>query len=74
MSTPQRYNLAYNYVFDKQSNFKKNVLINGDESDRLDKSYMEQFSKEVCRLAESDAEIPAVKCNYVVPQATGVKN
>ena len=61
-------------MFDKQSNFKKNVLINGDESDRLDKSYMEQFSKEVCRLAESDAEIPAVKCNYVVPQATGVKN
>jgi len=74
MSIFKRYNLAYNYVFDEQPPFKKNILINGDKSDRIEKEYMEQFTKEVCRLAESDAEIPAIKCNYVVPQATGVKN
>ena len=72
MSTPQRYNLAYNYVFDKHPPFKKNVLINGSDS-RTDERYMKEFTKEVCRLAESDQEIPAVKCNYVVPQVSGVK-
>jgi hypothetical protein len=73
MSTPQRYNLAYNYVFDKQSDFVKSVLINGDKCDRIEKQFTEAFTKEVCCLAESDAEIQAVKCNYVVPQTTGVK-
>ncbi|MAH44582.1 hypothetical protein CMI37_02075 [Candidatus Pacearchaeota archaeon] len=73
MSTAQRYNLAYNYVFDKQPPFKKNVLINGSDS-KTDERYMKEFTKAVCRLAESDSEIPAVKCNYVVPQTTGVNN
>ena len=73
MSTSQRYNLAYNYVFDKESKFHKNILINAGDG-RADRDVIHQFTKEVCRVAESDMEIPAVKCNYVVPQATGVKN
>jgi len=78
MSTSQRYNLAYNYVFDKESQFHKNILINGssDPADtpcRADRDVVRQFTKEVCRVAESDMEIPAVKCNYVVPQVSGVK-
>ena len=72
MSTAQRYNLAYNYVFEKQPSFKKEVLINGS-NDSSDDRFMSEFTKEVCKLAESDAEIPVVKSNYVVQQATGVK-
>jgi len=63
MSTAKRYNLAYNYVFDKQPPFKKDVLINGTTS-RMDERYMKEFTKEVCRLAESDTDIPIVKSNY----------
>ena len=72
MSTAQRYNLAYNYVFEKQPSFKKEVLINGSK-DRSDDRFMSEFTKEVCKLAESDVEIPVVKSNYVVPQTSGVK-
>ena len=68
MSTAQRYNLAYNYVFDKESKFHKNILINAGDC-RVDRDVIQQFTKEVCRVAESDMEIPAVKCNYIVPQA-----
>ena len=74
MSTPQRYNLAYNYVFDKQSKYTKNVLINGAKCERIEQQFTKAFTREVCRVAESNEEIPAVKCNYVVPQATGVNN
>ena len=72
MSTAKRYNLAYNYIFEKQPSFKKDVLINGSQ-DSSDDRFMKEFTKEVCRLAESDEEIPVVKSNYVVPQTTGVK-
>ena len=63
MSTAKRYNLAYNYIFDKQPPFKKNVLINGSDC-RTDERYIKEFTKEVCRLAESDSDIPIVKSNY----------
>ena len=63
MSTSQRYNLAYNYVFDKESQFHKNILINGSKG-RADARVVRDFSKDVCRLAESDKEIPIVKSNY----------
>lgn len=72
MSTAKRYNLAYNYIFEKQPSFKKDVLINGSQ-DSSDDRFMKEFTKEVCRLAESDEEIPVVKSNYVVPQTSGVK-
>ena len=72
MSTAKRYNLAYNYIFEKQHSFKKDVLINGSQ-DSSDDRFMKEFTKEVCRLAESDEEIPVVKSNYVVPQTSGVK-
>ena len=72
MSTAKRYNLAYNYIFEKQPSFKKDVLINGSQ-DSSDDRFMKEFTKEVCRLAESDEETPVVKSNYVVPQTSGVK-
>ena len=63
MSTAKRYNLAYNYIFDKQSNWKKKVLINVSES-HSDKRILNEFTKDVCNLAESDTDIPIVKSNY----------
>ena len=67
MSTAQRYNLAYNFVFEKLPHWKKDVLIN-PQGRNLDDRVMKDFTKDVVRLAESDKKIPAVKCNYVVPQ------
>ena len=65
MSTAKRYNLAYNYIFEEQSKFNKNIIINGlDSAGRADQRVIRGFSKEVCRLAESDEEIPIVKSNY----------
>jgi hypothetical protein len=63
MSNAKRYNLAYNYVFENQSIFKKNIIINGSNG-RADSDVIQQFTKEVCRLAESDKEIQIVKSNY----------
>ena len=63
MSTSQRYNLAYNFIFDKQADWKKKVLINGSSS-RSDDRIMAEFTKDVCRLAESDNDIPVVQSNY----------
>ena len=74
MSTARRYNLAYNYVFEKQPPFKKDILINGSE-DSGDERFIKEFTKEVCRLAESDKDIPAVKSNYKInePVTSGTK-
>ena len=63
MSTAKRYNLAYNYLFEEQSMFNKNILINGSGGS-ADERVVRDFSKDVCRLAESDKEIPIVKSNY----------
>ena len=63
MSTAKRYNLAYNYLFEEQSMFNKNILINGSKG-RADERVVRDFSKEVCHLAESSKEIPIVKSNY----------
>ena len=62
MSTAKRYNLAYNYVFDKRADWHKEAIIKGEGP-----SYnrvIEEFLKEVTRLAESDKDIPIVKSNY----------
>ena len=62
MSTAKRYNLAYNYVFNKRADWHKETIIRGEgpSDDRV----MEEFLKEVTRLAESDKEIEIVKSNY----------
>ena len=62
MSTAKRYNLAYNYIFEQQATWKKELIIKGDGQsyDRV----WEQFIKDTTRLAESDREIEIVKSNY----------
>lgn len=63
MSTAQRYNLAYNYVFDKESKFHKKILINSSDC-RADRDVIHEFTKEVCRVAESNMDIPIITSNY----------
>ena len=62
MSTAKRYNLAYNYMFEQQATWKKELIIKG-EGDSYDRVW-ENFIKETTRLAESDREIEIVKSNY----------
>ena len=73
MSTAKRYNLAYNYIFEQQATWKKELIIKGDGGsyDRV----WEQFILDTTRLAESDREIEIVKSNYkelkqLVPSGT----
>ena len=62
MSTAQRYNLAYNYIYEQQADWKKDLIIKG-EGQSYDRVW-ENFIKETTRLAESDREIEIVKSNY----------
>ena len=62
MSTAKRYNLAYNYVFNKKADWMKELIIKG-EGDSYQRVW-EDFIKETTRLAESDKEIEIVKSNY----------
>ena len=62
MSTAKRYNLAYNYVFEQQATWKKELIIKGD-GESWDRVW-EQFILDTTRLAESDKEIEIVKSNY----------
>ena len=62
MSTAKRYNLAYNYVFEKQAQWKKELIIQG-EGQSYDRVWGD-FIKETLRLAESDKEIEIIKSNY----------
>ncbi len=62
MSNAKRYNLAYNYVFNKRAIHAKEQIIKG-EGPSYDRVW-EDFIKEVTRLAESDKEIEIVKSNY----------
>ena len=62
MSTAKRYNLAYNYIFEQQAHWKKELIIRG-EGRAYDRVW-ENFIKETVRLAESDKEIEIVKSNY----------
>jgi hypothetical protein len=61
-SMKKRYNLAFNYVFDKRASHAKEQIIKG-EGPSYDRVWRE-FIKEVTRLAESDQKIPIVKSNY----------
>ena len=62
MSTAKRYNLAYNYIFEQQAMWKKELIIKG-EGQSYDRVW-DNFIKETTRLAESDREIEIVKSNY----------
>ena len=62
MSTAKRYNLAYNYVFEQQATWKKELIIKG-EGESWDRVW-DQFIRDTTRLAESDREIEIVKSNY----------
>ena len=73
MSTAKRYNLAYNYVFEQQATWKKELIIKG-EGESWDRVW-DQFIRDTTRLAESDREIEIVKSNYkelkqLVPSGT----
>ena len=74
MSTAKRYNLAYNYIFEQQAMWKKELIIKG-EGQSYDRVW-DNFIKETTRLAESDREIEIVKSNYkelknqIVPSGT----
>ena len=64
MSTALRYELAWNYVWESYSNWKKAIII--DESDgRQGREFSKEFGQEVAKLAESNREIPLVKTNRV---------
>ena len=63
MSTAKRYNLAWNYVWEGYSVWKKDV-INDEPDGRQGKAFSREFTHEVARLAESDQDIPIIKSNY----------
>lgn len=71
----KRYNLAYNYVFNKKADWMKELIIKG-EGDSYQRVW-DDFILEVTRLAESNREIEIVKSNYKKLEAnlspTGVK-
>ena len=48
--------------------------MTNDPDSRQGKEFAKEFGHEVALLAESNDEIPVIKSNYVVPQASGVNN
>jgi len=63
MSNKVRYELAYNFVFEKQPPWKKKVIVDNNGDNRTDERVISDFIKQVRKLAESDREIPIVKSN-----------
>jgi len=63
MSTAKRYNLAWNYVWESYSGWKKTIITNDPDS-RQGKEFSREFSHTVAKLAESDKDIPIIKSNY----------
>ena len=56
MTTPSRYEMAYKFCLKKTPKFKHHA-ITGENMDRCDERYFNEFVKEVIRLAESDKKI-----------------
>ena len=54
-----RYKCAYNFLFEKLPSWKKQIVI--ENPDNQDERVVKDFLKEVCRLAESNREIPDMK-------------
>ena len=73
MSTARRYNLAWNYIWESYSDWKKSIITNDPDS-RQGKEFSKEFGHACAVLAESNDEIPVIKSNYVVPQTSGVNN
>ena len=47
MSTKVRYELAYNFIFEKQPPWKKKVIVDNDEGNRTDERVINDFIKQV---------------------------
>jgi len=78
MSTPKRYEQAWNYIWEDYNNWKKTIII--DEPDtRQGKEFSKEFGHEVAMLAESNRKIPLTKSNKAktetkaIFQPSGVK-
>jgi len=54
-----RYKCAYNFLFEKLPPWKKTVVV--EQPDNKDERIVDEFIKEVRRLAESNREIPDMK-------------
>lgn len=58
----RRYRLAWDYVVENLSDYKKDIIINNFPYDnRVDKDVSDDVSREVAKLAESNRSIPAVR-------------
>ena len=70
MSTALRYELAWNFLFENCSSWKKHQIIEEPQG-----RYASDLAKEVAKLAESDKDIPITNCNYKVnePAVSGTK-
>ena len=53
----KRYRCAYNYIFNKKAPWVKKVIVDNN-NDGTDKRVIDDFIKEVRKLAESNREIP----------------
>ena len=53
----KRYRCAYNYIFNKKAPWIKKVIVENN-NDGTDKRVIDDFIKEVRKLAESNREIP----------------
>jgi hypothetical protein len=64
MSTPERYEQAWNYIWESYNNWQKTIIT--DEPDtRQGKEFSKKFGYEVAILAESDKKIPLTETNRV---------
>ena len=72
MSTALRYELAWNYIWEGYSNWKKAIIIDDPDS-RQGREFSKDFGREVAKLAESNREIPLVKTNRVVKAKTKIR-
>ena len=68
MSTPRRYELAWNYIWEGYNNWKKEVITNDSDS-RQGKELSKEFTNEVAMLAESNRKIPLIKTNRVTNES-----
>ena len=73
MSTPLRYELAWNYIWDNYSDWKKQTV-----TEKPNGRHATEFAQAVVSLAESNKKIPVVKTNRVVQakpklQPSGIK-
>ena len=53
----KRYRCAYNYVFNKLTPWKKEVIVDNNDK-QGDERVIDEFIKEVRQLAESNRQIP----------------